>query len=143
MLRGKIRGNTPVCPAASTPNPNNCSRFPIPKTPIFKKRGCSSEFELHPQREMTPIPNNYSGYPRRSRSCNPESRWYNNPNNLSVYPRSPSWRSRSPIPNPEYPEHFPLAGGSPTPPNNPAIPLGFRYPLLLGFVRLLWEFLLV
>ena len=33
MSPGKIRGNTPVCPAASTPNPNNCSRSPIPKTP--------------------------------------------------------------------------------------------------------------
>ena len=85
MLPGKIRGNTPVCPAASTPNPNNCSRFPIPKTPIFKKRGCSSEFELHPQREMTPIPNNYSGYPRSQRAA-----------------------ARSPIPNPDYPEHFPM-----------------------------------
>ena len=94
------------------------------------------------QRVMTPNPNNCA-QSRRSRSCNPESRWYNNPNNLSTYPRSPSWRPRSPIPNPEYPEYFPLAGGSPTPPRDPAILLGFRYLLLLGFVRLLWEFLLV
>ena len=94
------------------------------------------------QRVMTPNPNNCA-QSRRSSSCNPESRWYNNPNNSSTYPRSPSWRPRSPIPNPEYPEYFPLEGGRPTPPRNPAIPLGFRYLLLLGFVRLLWEFLLV
>ena len=91
LLPGKIRGNTPVCPAASTPNPNNCSRSPIPKTPIFKRRGCSSKFELHTQREMTPIPNNCA-QSRKSSSCNPESRWYNNPNNLSVYPEPRCWQ---------------------------------------------------
>ena len=94
------------------------------------------------QRVMTPNPNNCSRS-RRSRSCNPESRWYNNPNNLSVYPEAragnPEVRSRTPnIPNISR-----WAGGCPTPPNNPSIPLGFRYLLLLGFVRLLWEFLLV
>ena len=94
------------------------------------------------QRVMTPNPNNCA-HSRRSSSCNPESRWYNNPNNSSTYPRSPSWRPRSPIPNPEYPEYFRWAGGCPTPPRDPAIPLDFRYLLLLGFVRLLWEFLLV
>ena len=66
------------------------------------------------QRVMTPKPNNCA-QSRRSRSCNPESRWYNNPNNLSTYPRSPSWRPRSPIPNPDYPEYFPLGGRMPDP----------------------------
>jgi hypothetical protein len=51
----------------------------------------------------------------------------------------PEVRSRTP----NIPNIFRWAGGCPTPPSNPAIPLGFRYLLLLGFVRLLWEFLLV
>ena len=121
MLPGKIRENTPVCPAASTPNPNNCSRFPIPKIPIFKRRRCCSEFELHTQRPDGTIT-------RTIYRFNPEAR-----------AGDPEVRSRTPnIPNISR-----WAGGSPTPPKDPAIPLDFRYPLLLGFVRLLWEFLLV
>ena len=94
------------------------------------------------QRVMTPNPNNCA-QSRRSRSCNPESRWYNNPNNSSTYPEAragdPEVRSRTPnIPNISR-----WAGGCPTPPRNPVILLDFRYLLLLGFVRLLWEFLLV
>lgn len=55
MLPGKIRGAGNELPGVSrsqrktTPNPNNCSRSPIPKTPIFKRRSCCSEFELHTQ----------------------------------------------------------------------------------------------
>ena len=77
-------------------------------------RGRSGETPRCAQRVMTPNPNNCA-QSRRSRSCNPESRWYNNPNNSSTYPRSPSWRPRSPIPNPEYPEYFPLGGRMPDP----------------------------
>ena len=82
--------------------------MPEPEDPDLQKEELLLRVRVaHPSSPMTPIPNNYSGYPRRSRSCNPESRWYNNPNNLSTYPRSPNWRPRSPIPNPEYPEYFP------------------------------------
>ena len=114
----------PIPARCSAPIPNNCSQFPIPKIPkipIFKMRNCSSEFELHTQRPAGTI----------SRTI---LRVIPDPSELQ-----PEVRSRTPnIPNISR-----WAGGSPTPPNNPAIPLDFRYLLLLGFVRLLWEFLLV
>ena len=91
-----------------------------------------------PARCCAPIPNNCS----RSRCFSvpiPMSRWYNNPNNSSAFPRSRCWRSRCP----DYPEHFPMINARLPPQSKPATRLDFRYPLLLGFVRLLWEFLLV
>ena len=49
-----------------------------------------------------------------------------------------------PDPDPRHiPNIFPLGDARPPPLGNPAIPLGSRYLLLLGFVRLLWDFLLV
>ena len=69
----------------------------------------------------------------------PMSRWYNNPNKSSAFPRSRCWRPRYP----DYPEHFPMINARPPPQSKPATRLDFRYLLLLGNVRLLWEFLLV
>ena len=123
-MPGKIRANTPVCPDASPlqcPDPEQL----FPKTPIFKRRCCCSEFELHPRPEqLCAIP--------KSRSCNPESRWYNNPNNLSTYPRSPNWQPQSPIPNPEYPEHFPLGGRMPDPAKKSSYSAGLSLSAVTG-----------
>ena len=73
------------------PIPNNCSAFPAGKVPILKRRCCCSEFELHPRSRCFSVPI-------------PMSRWYNNPNNSSAFPRFRRWRPRSP----DYPEHFPM-----------------------------------
>ena len=120
MLPGETSRKTPVCPDTSPlqcPDPEQLFCIPRWESPDLQ----NEELLL------------------RVRVAHPAARWYNIPNNSSAYPRSRRWRPRYP----DYPEHFPMEGASPTPQSVPIIPLGFRYPLLLGFVRLLWEFLLV
>ena len=94
------------------------------------------------QRVMTPNPNNCS------RSRNPEVAIPNPDGTITrtIYRFNPEARAGDPevrSRTPNIPNISRWAGGCPTPPRDPAIPLGFRYLLLLGFVRLLWEFLLV
>ncbi len=109
------------CPDPSAPIPNNCSRSPLGKVPIFKSRCFFAEFELHTQHPDGIIT-------RTILRLNPD-------------PDAGDDKARSRPPT--HPEHFPLGDARPPPLGNPAIPLGSRYLLLLGFVRLLWDFLLV
>ncbi len=105
------------CPDPSAPIPNNCSRCPLGKSRSSKGDAAAP-----------------------SSSCTPQQ-----PDGIitrTILRLNPDPAAGDPD-APDYPEHFPMEGASPTPQSKPAIPLGFRYPLLLGFVRLLWEFLLV
>jgi hypothetical protein len=120
MLPGKIRVNTPVCPDASPlqrPDPEQLFCIPRWEIPIFKRRCRCSEFELHTQQPDGTI-------------------------SRTILRHSPDPAAGDPD-APTHPEHFPMVSARPPPQSVPIILLGFRYPLLLGFVRLLWEFLLV
>jgi hypothetical protein len=120
MLPGKIWVNTPVCPDASPlqcPDPEQLFCIPRWEIPILKRRCCCSEFELHTQQPDGIISRTILRHIPDPAAGDPD---------LPIIPNIFRW-----------------AGGCPTPQSVPIILLGFRYPLLLGFVRLLWEFLLV
>ena len=124
MLPGKIRGagnELPGVPRSQRPDPEQLFPIPAGKVPIFKRRSCCSEFELHTQQPDVIIT-------RTILRFNPD-------------PDAGDDKARSRPPN--IPNIFPLGSARPPPLGNPAILLGSRYLLLLGFVRLLWDFLLV
>jgi hypothetical protein len=124
MLPGKIRGEGNELPGVTRcQHPEPEQLFPI--RPRWEKSRSSCRKQVFPKLQSR-IPD--GTITRTIYRLTPE-----------VRAGDPEVRSRTP----NIPNIFRWAGGCPTPLGNPAIPLGSRYLLLLGFVRLLWDFLLV